>query len=201
MILIDSTKRQVVNMVMARNSRIASMLRKELNPFERFTDMLSGRDDRQDIQIMLLYEIALLLSGQPPEGEEGAPIEFPSGMQVNVPLTVEPIDLLDNVAALTTDVIYPGHLADCRKALRTIIIVNNGFNQQVSMQVIGHTQDVPTSGTFQIGSAVNIAAGAKAAYGIKVEEWMPYIGVEITPAVSPTAGTVNAIAILQVQGE
>ena len=199
MILIDSMKRQVINMVMPRNSRIASMLQKQLNPFERFTDMLSGRDDRQDIQIVLLYEIALLLSGQPPEGEEG--IEFPSGMQVSVPLTVEPVDLMDNVAALTTDVIYPPHLADCRKALRTVIIVSNGFNQQVSMQVIGHTQNVPASGTFQIGSAVNIAAGAKAAYGIKIEEWMPYIGVEITPAISPTAGTINAVAILQVQGE
>jgi len=188
-------------MVMPRNSRIASMLRKELNPAERLTDLFHSGDERQDIMIMLLYEIALLLSGQPPEGEEGEGIEFPSGMQVNIPLTVEPIDLMDNVKALTTDVIYPVKLADCRKALRTVIIVSNGFNQQVSMQVIGHTQNVPAEGTFLIGSAINIAANAKAAYGIKVEEWMPYIGVAITPAVSPTAGTVNAVAILQIQGE
>jgi len=182
---------------------IRDRLQKQLNPFEKFTDLLTGVDDRQDMMIALLYEIALLLSGQSPEAAPGIEfpgIEFPSGMQVYTPLKAEPIDLMKNVAALTTDVIHPNCLADCMMALRMVIIVNNGFDQQVSMQVIGNTQDIPASGTFQIGTPVNIAAGAKAAYGIKIEEWMPYIGVDITPAVNPTTGTVNAVAILQLQG-
>jgi len=177
------------------------MLAKELNPFERFTDLFHSGDDRQDMMIMLLYEIAVLLAGQEPIVlPEGDGLEFPSGIQVHIPLSINPVDLMKDVEALTTDVIYPSRLADCRRALRMVMVVNNGFNQQVSMQVIGNTQNIPQSGTFQIGSAINIAAGAKAAYGIKVEEWMPYIGVEITPAVSPTAGSVNANAVLQVQG-
>ena len=189
-------------MVIPNNSRIASMLRKELNPFERFTDMLGGQDDRQDMMIMLLYEIAVLLAGQEPVIiPAGDGLEFPSGIQVHIPLSINPVDLMKDVEALTTDVIYPSRLADCRRSLRTVIVVNNGFNQQVSMQVIGNTQNISQSGTFEIGSAINIAAGAKAAYGIKVEEWMPYIGVQITPATSPTAGSVNAVAVLQIQGE
>ena len=183
------------------NSRIASMLAKELNPVERLSDLFHSGDDRQDMMIMLLYEIAVLLAGQEPIVlPEGDGLEFPSGMQVHIPLTIKSVDLMKDIKALTTNVIYPSRLADCRRSLRTVIVVNNGFNQQVSMQVIGNTQNIPQSGTFQIGSAINIAAGAKAAYGIKVEEWMPYIGVEITPAVSPTAGSVNANAVLQVQG-
>jgi len=189
-------------MVMPRNSKIASMLAKELNPFERFTDMLTGIDDRQDMTIMLLYEIAVMLAGEEPVIiPEGDGLEFPSGMQVYIPLKIFSADLMKDVVALTTDVIYPKTLADCRRALKTVIVVNNGFNQQVAMQVIGNTQNVPASGTFQIGSAIDISAGAKAAYGIKVEEWMPYIGVQITPAVNPTAGSVNAIAVLQIQGD
>ena len=178
------------------------MLAKELNPIERFTDLFHSGDDRQDIQIMLLYEIAVLLSGQEPVIiPEGDGLEFPSGMQVHIPLTIKTVDLMKDMKALTTDAIYPSTLADCRRALKTVIVVNNGFNQQVAMQVIGNTQNIPSSGTFEIGSPINISAGAKAAYGIKVEEWMPYIGVQITPAVSPTAGSVNAVAVLQIQGE
>ena len=176
------------------------MLAKELNPFERFTDLFHSGDDRQDMMITLLYEIAVLLAGQEPPPEAPG-LEFPKGLAVAVPLGIQSVDLMANIEALTTDVIFGKILADCRKALRTMIIVNNGFNQTVAMQVVGHTANTPKAGTFQIGSAINVTAGSKAAYGIKIEEWMPFIGVEVTPAVSPTTGSVNAVAILQIQGE
>ncbi len=174
--------------------QLRAMLQHELNPFEKFTDLLSGRDDREDMQILLLYNILVALAGQEPAPGE----PFPTSMGVQIPLQVRSIDLMRNIAALTTDQINPQRMADCRKALRMVLTVNNTFDQQVAVTVIGNTsQDY--SGAYEIHT-MNVASGAKGSYGIKNEEWFPWLAVTVTPAVAPTKGTVTAVAVLMEQG-
>lgn len=185
-------------MVLPRNSEIFAMLKKELNPVERITDLLSGRDDRQDIMIMLLYEIARLLAGQEPEPGNGG--EFPTGLQVRVPLNVASDKLLDKVQALTTDAIPSTIMGDCRKALRMIVLVDNGFDQQVQVEVIGNISNIATSG-YRVIATFNVAASDTDGYGISDGEWYPWIGVRITPAANPTTGEINASLVKQIQGE
>lgn len=174
--------------------QLRGMLQKELNPMERITDLFSGRDDRQDMEIMLLYNILMALVGEVPA--PGVPA--PSGMLVNVPLQITSVDLMKNIAALTTDEINPQAMADCRQAIRMLIVVNNNFNQQISVKIIGNISG-NSSGAMVIHT-MNVAAGTKGSYGLKSEEWFPWIGVTVTPAANPTAGTVSAVAVLMVQG-
>jgi hypothetical protein len=170
------------------------MLQHELNPMERFNDLLSGGDDRADMQILLLYNILVALAGQ--ETAQGEP--FPTSMDVQIPLKIISVDLMKNIAALTTAEIPPQRMADCRKALRVVVWVNNNFDQQVAVTIIGNTSS-DYSGAFDIHS-MNVAAGAKGAYGVKWEEWMPWIAVKVTPAGNPTGGTISAVAVLMEQG-
>lgn len=174
---------------------LRKMLQHELNPFERLTDMLSGHDDRADMQIMLLYNILVALTGLPPAGPEQ---EFPTQMGVQVPLSVRSVDLMKNIEALTTAEIKPQRMADCRKALRTLVMVNNTFNQSVVASIIGNVSN-DSSSAFEIES-FEIPSGSRRAFGLKYEQWFPWIGVTVTPNTAPTSGSVNAVAILLGQG-
>lgn len=184
-------------MVMDR-AQLNDMLRHKLNPFERFTDLLSGKDDRQDIMILLLYELLVVVSGGETGGDDGGLPGFPSGLQINVPLDVDTVDLIKKNEGRTTAVINSTNLADCRKALRMVIYIRNNFDQNVSVDIVGNNADTPASGTFVIAT-IAIAAGASGSYGINTGEWHPYIGVDVTPAGNPTTGDVNASLIRQKQ--
>jgi len=177
-------------------SHLRAMLQKELNPAERITDLLSGRDDRADMQILLLYNILVALAGQDPLTPEPGQT-LPASMGVQVPIGIRSVDVMRGIEALTTAEINPQKMADCRRALRMVILVNNSFDQQISVSVIGNNSNTH-AGAFEI-STITIAKGERGAYGIKNEEWMPFLGVNVTPAVNPTQGSVSAFAILQEQ--
>lgn len=185
-------------MVFELPETIKQRLAGQLNPFERFTDLLSGKDDRQDIMITLLYEIASLMAAQssPSQPSNGG---LPSGMLANLSLGVDVVELLSKQEALTTDEIVPQNMADCRRALRVVIFVNNNFNQQISVKIVNNNSN-SHAGSFTVHT-FNVAAGERGAYGLKWEEWMSYVSCTVTPAVSPTAGSVSAVAVLQQQIE
>lgn len=177
---------------------ILAKLQNELNPIERISDLFSGKDDRQDLTNELLYAIAQLLAENLPDLSQlvGAGNSGGSGGLIER-LGIVRIDQIKNRAALTTDTIIPDlELADVRDAHRVVAFCNNGFDQAVRMDVIGNDSS-SVSGSFIIAQE-NIAANSRGSYGLKLEEWQPYIGVQIVPAVSPTAGKLEAFAIKQV---
>ena len=175
---------------------LRAMLEHELNPFERFTDLLHGGDDRQDMTNVLLYYMLQAMVGQEPiPPAPGEP--FPTSIGVAVSLGIKQVDIMKNIAALTTNEIPPQRMADCRQALRMVLVVNNTFDQQVSVDIIGNGSSAHDS-AFVIHT-MTVASGARGAYGIKNEEWMPFLAVKVTPAVNPTKGTINAVAIIQEQ--
>jgi hypothetical protein len=175
---------------------VRKALNKELNPFERLVDLFKSGDDRQDLMLCLLYEIAQLLANQSPAGGS---TEFPSGLLANLSLGVNPFAVLDNVQALTTDEIIPQKLANCRRSLRAVVYVNNGFDQQVSVKVVNNNSESPGD-AFTVHT-FNVAANDRGAYGLRFQDWMPYVGCTVTPAVNPTAGALSAVVIRQEQVE
>lgn len=177
--------------------QLRAMLDKELNPVERFADLFGGHDDRQDMTNELLYYLLQAIVGQEPIPQQpGEP--FPTSMGVTIPLEIRQVDIMKNIAALTTNEIPPQVMADCRQALRVVLIVNNTLDQQVSVKIVGNNAATHDS-AFDIHT-MNVASGARGAYGVKNEEWMPFLGVKVTPAGIPTAGTINAMAVIQAQG-
>jgi len=164
-------------------------LRRVLNPLERLTGVFTGVDDRQDLTNALLAELILLLSG----GQPG-PGPAPSG---GFRLAARVHELMHEIGATTTEVILPqGALADARGSLGQLVIVKNDFNQAVTADIIGHTAG-QYSAAAHIIQTIAVPTLEARAYGLKHEEWYPYLGVRVTPVVAPTAGSVSASAILQ----
>jgi hypothetical protein len=166
----------------------------KLNPVERFTDLLSGRDDRQDFTNLLLFEllqvnstlVTLLSGGTGGSGGSGT---------VTLPrLGIKTLEVL-NLSSVSTAEIKAQRLANVQNANRVLLVVLNGFNQEVTVKVMGNSAD-SLDGAYQINS-FKISAGEKGAYGLKLEEWMPYISCTVTPTVAPTLGNVSASVITQ----
>ncbi|BAS31225.1 hypothetical protein [Dehalococcoides mccartyi] len=170
----------------------------KLNPVERFTDLLSGRDDRQDFTNLLLYELlqvnstlATLLAG----GTGGTGGTGGSGGTITLPkLGIKSVEVMA-LASVTTNVLKAQRMANVLAANRVLLSVLNGFNQEVTVAVMGNSSD-NIEGSYQINT-FKIAAGEKGAYGLKLEEWMPFIACTVTPSVNPTLGTVTASVITQ----
>jgi hypothetical protein len=170
-------------------------LQSRLNPFERFTDLLSGRDDRQDYTNILLFYLLQAITGWTP-GSGGGGTEPPPGSSLVFPeLGMISEECMTNIAAVTTNIINPQKMVDCRKSHRVLLAINNGFNQAIQVAVIGNLSNNYSSAktiyTF------NVDAGGSGAYGFKFEDWMPYVACQVTPLVAPTGGVINAAVIKQ----
>ncbi|OBW62933.1 MAG: hypothetical protein A9183_00725 [Dehalococcoides mccartyi] len=175
-----------------------SYLTTRLNPVERFTDLLSGRDDRQDFTNLLLYELlqvnstlATLLAG----GTGGTGGIGGSGGTITLPkLGVKSVEIM-NLASVTTNELKAQKMANVQVANRVLLVVLNAFNQEVTVKVMGNSSDSIDSA--YLINTYKIAAGERGAYGLKLEEWMPFIACTVTPSVNPTLGTVTASVITQ----
>ena len=70
------------------------------------------------------------------------------------------------------------------------------LNQDVSIQVIGHMANTH-EGATTINTAKTCPAGDNISIGPAWDHWCPYIGIEITVSVAPTAGMLTISAIRQ----
>lgn len=98
---------------------------------------------------------------------------------------------------VTTDLKAGDRLADCRSANRVCFIIENGLNQSVSVRVLGNDGSGSSSAIPVNTTPIVIDANSRQGIGIKTEEWMPFMGVDITPAVAPTDGRIQANAHIQ----
>lgn len=76
------------------------------------------------------------------------------------------------------------------------MFVKNNLNQQISVQVKSNRVDSVT-GAKTVGAAFNVAASGNEARTVVPENdgWLPYYFVEVTAAVVPTTGSVDAYII------
>lgn len=91
-------------------------------------------------------------------------------------------------------------MVDFRNAKRIVIHATSTLDAAVTLQVIGNTIDSTTE-ACDIDGALPLAAGSVAtqylSVGLAWDDWHPYVGIEITYAVAPTAGTLLISAVRQ----
>jgi hypothetical protein len=172
-----------------------AFLATRLNPVERFVDLFSGRDDRQDFTNLLLYELLQVMTTLVIPGGGTGGNGNSSGSTLTLPrLGIKSLEVM-NLASVTTNELKAQRMANVQAANRVLLMVVNGFNQEITVSVQGNSSD-SIEGSYQINT-FKVAAGEKGAYGLKLEEWMPYIACTVTPTLAPTLGTVNASVITQ----
>jgi len=164
---------------------------RRLNVAERVHGLISSTDDRLDELAWLTAQVVEAIQGLviPAPGPGPGPGPTPSG------LTTRLVQLIKAVAVRATDIVYPAEMADCRAAHRVLLHVSNGLDQEIRVTVIGNMGS-SYSGA-EVITEMTCAAGEKTAYGLKLEEWMPYVGVWCQALVTPTAGNLDAVAIVQ----
>ena len=79
---------------------------------------------------------------------------------------------------------------------RLIIKVVSSLDQAVQIQIIGNNVDSRLLAT-DIEGPLPCVAGGNISVGLAWDDWHPYIGVQITTAVAPTAGTLTVTATVQ----
>lgn len=158
-------------------------LASELNIIERVTGVFTGVDDHLKLIAAILEDIKGLLGGGAPPGGGGRA------------LGIRSVRLLKSYPVLTTNLIDCELMADASSSYRVLVYVNNLLDQGVRIDVIGNIAD-SVAGSENIYQFI-CPTLKKRVYGLKLEEWMPYIGVRVQASTAPTAGTIDAYAIIQ----
>ena len=91
---------------------------------------------------------------------------------------------------------YSDKMVDWRNGKRILFKVESSLNQAANIQLIGNTSD-DTNRATDLGIAVPCAANDNTHVIPAWDDWMPYVGVEITVAVAPTAGILTISAVIQ----
>lgn len=182
-------------MVYQRIPEHEAFYRQEQNIIERIAAGISSTDDFIRLTNVILARqndlLALLAGQQPPPVNGGDGGQLPTYPQ----LGIRSVGLIKAVSIRATDLVYPGEMADCRAARRVLVHINNALDQTIRVTIIGNIAS-NYSGSSIIDEDI-CASGEKRTYGLKLEEWMPYIGVQVQALVAPTTGNVDAVAIVQ----
>jgi len=99
-------------------------------------------------------------------------------------------------AAITTADTFYSTMVNWSNGKRLIIKVVSSLDQAVQIQIIGNTVDSRLLAT-DIEGPLPCVAGGNISVGLAWDDWHPYIGVQITTAVAPTAGTLTVTATVQ----
>jgi len=179
-------------MVYSRIPEQEAFYQGEQNIIERIMAGISSTDDFIRLTNIILKrqnDLLEVIAGQSPGGGD-VNVTFPK-------LAIHSVSLLTNVVLRdTTTIAKPGtELADCRGANRVVVRVTNLLDQVVRVTITGNLSS-SVEGT-DILYQFNCPVSESRSYGLKLEEWRPYIGLEAQALVTPTAGNLNAIAIIQ----
>jgi len=120
------------------------------------------------------------------------------GIEVTVktPWVAKIPELIFSTAIRSAGTFYSDKMFDWREGKRVLFKVESSLNQAANIQLVGNTSDDKNRAT-DLGAAVPCAANDNTHIGPAWDDWMPYIGVEITVAVAPTAGILNIWAVIQ----
>ncbi len=176
-------------MIMERIPGHEEFYKKELNIVERLAASLSPHDDFLRLTNILLHkqnELMEALGGQP----GGGGVSVPGGK-----LAMRTEQLIKNNTSRSTEMIIPEKMAQCWSANRVLVVVNNTLDQDVRVDIIGNN----SSGfdNAYIIKQILCPTTKSRVYSLKLEEWMPWVGVRVQASTAPTAGSVSGSVIIQ----
>lgn len=123
---------------------------------------------------------------------QGLPVQ----VSVSTPWVAKDLEQIFSQAVRQTGTLYSDKMVDFNVGKRLLIKVESSLDQAVIIQPIGNianTIDLPTN----IGPPLPCPANSNISVGLAWDDWHPYVGVEITLAVAPTAGLLNIWAVIQ----
>jgi hypothetical protein len=155
-------------------------------------DWLTRMDELMLANLKALTALTELLGGQYPGMGE---ITVTAG-GIAIPAFGVRIDqILSGNMARSTEEIFPDHMADCRGAIRVVVVVRNEFDQNCTYSIIGNIGDSYT-GAIEIASGT-ATAGTPTLYNLAFEEWEPWVGCTLTPGTGPSSGSADVYVIVQ----
>ncbi len=91
---------------------------------------------------------------------------------------------------------YADQMVDWTNGKRIVFKVESSLNQAVNIQVIGNIVDNKERAT-NIGGVLPLAANGNLTVGLAWDDWHPFVGIEITVALAPTAGILTISSVVQ----
>lgn len=113
-------------------------------------------------------------------------------------------DNLSPIEVRGTPAAFFAHLPDTRLARRITFVIKSTLDVNITVQAVGAEQDLPDQDAehLEMGSSISVTTTAKiGALTINLDdEWLPFVGLRITPAGAASSGQVSAVAYLQEWG-
>ncbi len=101
-----------------------------------------------------------------------------------------------NQALLATGTFYSKKMVDWTKGKRILFKVESSLNQAIVIQLIGNMID-DRKLAANVGPPLPCTANGNISVGPAWDDWHPFMGVQITVAVAPTAGILTISAVIQ----
>jgi len=130
---------------------------------------------------------------------QGIPVTPPvEGVEVTVstPWIAKEPEQIFSSAIRSAGTFYTDRMVNWTKGKRILFKAESSLNQAVNLQVIGNIVDDKERAT-DINGALPLAANGNLSVGLAWDDWHPYVGIEITVAVAPTAGILTISAMVQ----
>ena len=125
-----------------------------------------------------------------------APAEERALITVVAPYVAKDPEQIFSTSIRSAGTFYSDKMVDFRNAKRILFKVESSLNQAVNIQVIGNVQDTKELAT-DINGVLPCPANGNISVGLAWDDWHPYVGIEITVAVAPTAGILTISAVVQ----
>ena len=170
--------------------------KQKLNWFEGLGMRLSFTDELLDFlnETMLRHEILLrqqtvylaAIAGLPPP-------EIPGIGRRN---TTEPQEIMKPREVRSAGNHVCDRMADCRRAIVTIVRVESSLDQDVEIETIGNIVD-STDNFTAIGVNNPCPADDRIDILLYGDYWHPWVGIRVIAATAPTAGSISAQVVNQ----
>ena len=126
-------------------------------------------------------------------GEPGAP-----GVEVTVltPWKAREPETIFDQAIRSAGAFFSDRMVNWTEGKRLLLKAESSLDQAVQLQAIGNVDDTRNLAT-NIGGPVVCPANGNASIGMAWGDWQPYLGIQITAAIAPTAGILTIRAVIQ----
>ena len=120
------------------------------------------------------------------------------GVEVSVrtPWVAREPEEIFSKAILSAGTFYSDKMVNWTEGKRILFKVESSLNEAVNIQIIGNIVDNKDL-AIDINGALPCTANGNISVGLAWDDWHPYVGVEITVAVAPTAGILTIWAVAQ----
>jgi hypothetical protein len=176
-----------------KEDELARFAREMGLPRGKVLDWFTRMDELMIMNLKALKDLTAVLQGGLPMGM--GDITITSGGIAIPAFGVRLEQIIAGNKARSDEAIVPEKMADCRGAIRVVVVIRNEFDVDCGYSIIGNIGNSYT-GAIEITSDT-ATAGTPTLYNLAFEEWQPYIGCVLTPDSNPSSGSADVFVVIQ----